>query len=169
MKRFINLSVILFISCMVTACCTVKKTGHEAGRQDVLIPGPKAVIYKTTKDYSKLVPVNLSDDKKSVASYPDVKDVYFNGTLAYPTPLHDGFLLDNRGITRNVAFLKLTYEEYSQLPKTPSAGELLKMILDPDPLSVMYVYSRQAVRENLVNEINAKIDAGNFAEFTRLK
>ena len=104
----------------------------------VAIAGPRCIVYKTKADYSQLVPVILSFDKSKVVSYPDVKDIYYNGKLAYPTQLIDGYLLDNRGIGSEVAFLKLNYEEYSRLIVTPHAEDLLKMIIDKDPLTEMY-------------------------------
>jgi len=76
---------------------------------------PPVLIYKTKADYYYHVPVVLTPDKKGLASYPGVKDIYFNGDYAYPVRLHDGFLLDNRGIGPNVAFLTYTYEEYGKL------------------------------------------------------
>lgn len=37
-------------------------------------PGPQALIYKTKKDYTNLVPVLLSDDKTEIVSYPNPRD-----------------------------------------------------------------------------------------------
>ncbi|MEZ5198883.1 MAG: hypothetical protein R2764_21650 [Bacteroidales bacterium] len=90
--------------------------------------GPPAIIYKTLKDYYDKVPVSLSEDKTEVVSYPGIKDIYYKGEFAYPTQLHDGFLLDNRGIDINTAFLNLTYEDYSKLKSTPSKEELSKWL-----------------------------------------
>jgi hypothetical protein len=96
------------------------------------------IIYKTTSDFYNNVPVILSDDKTDIVSFPDRSDVYFNGKLAYPTRLDNGYLLDNRGIGKNVAFLNITYEQYSKLSATPTKTELLKMILDKNPLTELY-------------------------------
>ena len=133
------------------------------------MPGPKVIIYQTSADYSKLVPVILSADRKSLVSYPDVKDVYFNGTLAYPTPLNRGYLLDNRGINKDVAFLKVTYEEYSRLSKTPSPDELLKMVIATKPLKSMYQCGNRSAYKDIEKELNSKIDAGDFSTFTKIK
>jgi hypothetical protein len=169
MKRISLYASLILIGGILTSCCTAKKAETTQPITGVGIPGPKVIIYKTTKDYSKLVPVTLSDDKKSIASYPDIKDIYFNGILAYPTPLHDGFLLDNRGISANVAFIRLTYEEYSKLPETPTPGELMKMIIDNQPLTVMYNCGSRSSFNETENELNAKIDAGDFSSFTKIK
>ena len=93
--------------------------------------GPPVIIYKTTRDYSRNVPVTLNADGTKIVSYPAVSDVR---SLPYPTPLADGFLLDNRGIGQHVAFLSYTYEEYAALPKTPTAAELFEKIIDKHPL-----------------------------------
>ncbi len=137
--------------------------------QKVSVSGPKAIIYQTKKDYSKLVPIILSDDKKSIESYPDIKDIYFNGTLAYPTLLHKGYWLDNRGINKNVAFIKLSYEEYSKLQKTPVPEELLIMIVDDQPLVSMYSCGVRSSYEDIEKEMNARIDSSDFSAFTKIK
>lgn len=137
--------------------------------QNAYSPGPKVIIYQTKEDYSKLVPIILSEDRKSVESYPDIKDVFFNGVPAYPTQLHKGYWQDNRGITINAAFIKLTYEEYSKLPKTPSPEELFNMIIDSQPFVSMYSCGIRSSYKNIENELNTLIDAGNFSAFIKLK
>jgi len=169
MKRKNTLLLFLLAGSIISACCTAKKSENQSSPDVVSIPGPKIIIYKTTKDYIKFVPVTLSEDGKSVVSYPDIKDVFYNGELAYPTQLHKGFLLDNRGINANTAFLRFTYEEYAKLPKTPDPNELMRFILDKDPIIVMYSYSKRPSRESLQQELNSQIDAGDFSAFTKLK
>lgn len=169
MKQIRFFASLILIGGILTSCCSAKKAETTQPIAGVGIPGPKVIIYKTTKDYSKQVPVTLTDDKKSIASYPDIRDIYFNGALAYPTQLNDGFLLDNRGITANVAFLNLTYEEYSKLPVTPAADELMKMIIDKHPLTVMYNCGSRSTFKETEKELNAKIDAGDFTSFTKIK
>jgi len=169
MKRIPLMASILVITGIISACCTAKKSETMQNDSLISIPGPKVIIYKTTKDYSQLVPVTLSEDKMSVESYPDVKDVYFNGILAYPTLLNNGYLLDNRGINKNVAFLNLTYEEYSKLPKTPSPQQLLEMISDSNPLVIMYNCGPRSKYKNIEQELNSKIDSDDFSAFTKLK
>lgn len=100
--------------------------------------GPSAIVYKTKADYSKNVPVTLSDDKTKIVSYPAPQDVFYQGKLAVPTELCHGYLLDNRGIMPNTAFLKITYEEYSKLKEVPSSDELYKQIIDKSPFTEMY-------------------------------
>jgi hypothetical protein len=133
------------------------------------VPGPKCVVYKTKSDYLRNVPVALSSDKKSIVSFPDVKDVFTNGELAYPSPLESGYLLDNRGIGPDVAFLSYSYEEYSKLPETPSASVLMQHILDPDPLTEMYDCGLRGNFEDPVSELNSLIKSGNLKDKTRLK
>jgi len=140
------------------------KSGHVSSVNE-----PEVIIYKTTRNYSEFVPVILSEDKKAIESYPDVKDVYYKGKLAYPTPLHKGYWLDNRGISKNVAFTKLTYESYSKLPVTPSAKNLMSMITDSKPVKSMYSCGKRSSYKNIVAELNAKIDAGDFSAFKKIK
>ncbi len=131
--------------------------------------GPPVIIYKTKKDYSQNIPVGLSPDKKHLASFPAVSDIYYNGVLATPQSLNDGFLLDNRGIGPDVAFLSITYSEYSRLKKTPPADSLFKLVIDNDPLTEMYNCGIRFEYEDIVSELNVKIKNGEVSGFKKLK
>jgi hypothetical protein len=150
------------------SCCTCKKDTMQKNNT-AKIPSPQAIIYTTTADYTNLVPVILTPDKKGIESYPDIKDVYYKGTLAIPTLLHKGFLLDNRGISENVAFIKLTYEQYAALPVTPTADDIMQMIVDKNPIDKMYSCGQRSKFANITDELNSLIDRDNFSEFNRLK
>ena len=154
---------------IMASCSASRKAENIQNLTKASMPGPKVIIYQTSKDYSQLVPVILSDDKMTIDSYPDVKDIYFNGNLALPTSLHNGYLLDNRGISKNVAFLKLTYMEYSKLAKTPTAAQLMEMIIDRAPLISMYNCGNRSDFKDIVKDLNAKIEAGDFSSFLKIK
>jgi hypothetical protein len=128
---------ILFLSSFIFALSACK-TGHLFKKKELYTPqyvaGPQALIYKTKKDYSNFVPVFLSDDKSEIISYPMPSDLYVDGKLALPSKLKKDYLLDNKGIGRNVAFLNLTYQEYAALKTVPSLKELYELIQDKDPL-----------------------------------
>jgi hypothetical protein len=158
---------VIIISLIAVACCHSHRTTKQTAATGV--PGPKAIIYKTRADYSQLVPVTLSEDKKSVVSYPDVKDVYYQGKLAIPVLLHNGWLLDNRGINKDVAFISLTYNEYAKKDKTPDANELFSLIIDKDPLTNMYECGLRSDYQDIENDLNELIDAGKFSAFKILK
>ncbi len=121
--------------------------------------GPPVVVYKTTKDYSRNVPVGLSADGTRIVSYPAVSDVR---GLPYPTPLADGYLLDNRGIGRNVAFLSYTYEEYAALPATPSPEELMEKVIDKHPLLEIHFLGNRYQYKDITRELNERIEAGEL-------
>jgi hypothetical protein len=147
-----------------------KKTEAEnevSGKKEMA--GPPAIVYQTKADYFDKVPVTLSEDKSEVLSYPGIKDVFYKGELAYPTKLNDGYLLDNRGIDPNSAFLKLTYEEYSKLETTPTKEDLYGMILDKDPFTKMYNCGNKYKYKDIVSELNAMIDANKLKNQTKLK
>lgn len=169
MRRLFPWITLILISSFIVSCCSAKKAESMKSDQKAFSTGPKVIIYQTRKDYSELVPIILSDDKKSIESYPDVKDIYYNGSLAYPTHLHKGYWLDNRGITANVAFLNITYEEYSKLPKTPSPEELMNRIADSQPLINMYSCGSRSSYKDILAELNSKIDAGDFSAFIKIK
>lgn len=169
MRRLFILSGVLFFTSMFSSCCSTKKTVNTENKPTVALPGPQAVIYQTKKDYSEFVPVNLTDDKKSVESYPDIKDVFMNGELAYPAKLNGGFFLDNRGITANSAFLNITYKEYSELSATPSPEKIMTMIQEKDPFICIYKCGLRASFQEIEKELNGKIDANDLSSFEKIK
>ena len=126
------------------------------------------LVYKTKNDYFNNVPVILSEDKTMIVSYPAPSDVYYNGKLAYPKRLDDNYLLDNRGINQNVAFLKLTYDEYSKLSKAPSIKEMYEMIIDKDPISELCNCGNRQQFKNEVSEINELVK-NNLVKCQKLK
>ncbi|HWB62006.1 MAG TPA: hypothetical protein VG603_00745 [Chitinophagales bacterium] len=152
------------------ACCSSskKQTAMQVA-ENISYKPPVVIIYKTRADYSKYVPVTLSDDKMSITNYPDPKDVFYNGKLAYPTALKKGFWLDNRGINANTAFIKMTYDEYSKLGSAPTAENLYKMILDKDPVTEIYNLGSRYRFKDEVSEINQLIENNSLGQFKKLK
>jgi hypothetical protein len=123
--------LIPFVSVCLIGCKTQKLQENVS----VSMALPPTIIYKTKKDYNKNVAIYLSEDKTKIVGYPAPTDVSAN---SYPTPLKKGYLLDNRGIGKNIAFISITYEEYAALKKVPSISELENMIIDRDPIKEMY-------------------------------
>jgi hypothetical protein len=129
------------------------------------VDAPRPVmVYKTKKDYSHQVPVILNAGRTAILSYPAVGDLG-GEEFSYPTLLYGGYLLDNRGIDVGVAFLDYTYEQYAKLDPLPSADELMKHILDADPLSELY--SCSCVFDTAV--VNALIRTGELKNCNKLK
>jgi hypothetical protein len=131
--------------------------------------GPPTIIYKTKKDYSKNVPVMLSSDKSRIVSYPAVSDIGANGNYTYPDILIKNYLLDNRGIGPDVAFLSLTYEEYGRLKEIPPLAELYKMIIDKDPLTEMYNCGNRQQYAKGVEDFNKIIKSGSLQNCRKLR
>ncbi len=149
----------LFNSCRTPEKITTTDTqtiDFKTNNPAMMIPHPPIIIYKTKKDYSKNVPITLSADKTTIVSFPDIGDVYYNEDLAYPTKLARGFWLDNRGISVNSAFIKFTYEEFSQLSETPSPEILFDRIIENDPFKEMY----EMTCDRDTSEINKLIRSG---------
>ncbi|MEI6899153.1 MAG: hypothetical protein WCL00_04695 [Bacteroidota bacterium] len=130
---------------------------------------PRCIIYQTRKDYSKNIPVMMNDDRSAIISYPDVKDVCPDGKCAYPLLLENNFLIDNRGIGVNVAFLRYTYKEYAALKRTPILSELKIMLLDDDPLLSMYEGKPRAEYHDIEKELNILIGEGKLNLYRKLK
>ncbi len=177
MKRN-NLIKGIALSIMVTVISCSPKTQvndpqkmeeKEKTGETNLQASPPVIIYKTKKDYSDKVPVTLSDDKSKIISYPDSRDLIRNGELTLPVELHNGFLLDQRGIDRNVAFLSISYGTYTRAMRVYTVQQLYDLILDKDPLIEMYDCGHKSDFKNVVDELNAKIDKGELGSFKRLK
>jgi len=165
-KILLGLTVLI----LANSCCMFQNTEtNDSNASKMALPGPKVIIYKTKKDYSQNVPILMSKDKKSVVSYPDKKDLTIDGKLVLPTVLSKGYLLDNRGISADVAFLKLTYQEYIALPKTPNSEELLPLILDKNPLKSMYMCGLKSKFNKIEEELNEKINSNDFSTFVKIK
>ena len=163
MKKGILTIIILtliLLSCQSGKTIT-KDITSSMNKEILFVPGPQAVVYKTIKDYTDLVPVTMNREKTKIVSYPAPTDIFYQGKLAKPTALKNGYLLDNRGISENVAFLNYTYEEYSHLPEAPSLADMLSRIVDKNPLTELIDCGLRTQYKDEVKELNKLIDA-NF-------
>ncbi|MEI8086414.1 MAG: hypothetical protein WCG93_09390 [Paludibacter sp.] len=163
MKTIIPLLVIfLFYGCQSKKGLNQKEKINQAGNAIVDDNGPHLIVYKTKADYYNFVPVILSDDKTEIISYPDPIDVKLGEKLQLPTLLHDGYLLDNRGIGKNVAFVKIIYEDYSKLQTVPTLRVLYSLIIDKDPLIELYDCGIRTGSNDDINKINNLIDSNKL-------
>ncbi|MCB0769858.1 MAG: hypothetical protein KDC00_05580 [Flavobacteriales bacterium] len=133
------------VALLATACCGKKETAAsgvvstgEEGMPAMAETGPQVLVYSTREDHAQHVPVMLEEDGKTIASYPHPSDLKTANGLPVPTELGKGYLLDNRGIGRNVAFLDMSYAEYAALSTTPTLAELNDHIVDREPLLELY-------------------------------
>jgi len=156
-------TVIIFFSIiLINSCSTVNKkiTDNKNETKDIILDfkdGPPTIIYKTKNNYNELVPVILSKDKGKIISYPHPADLKRNEKFLYPTVLENGYLLDNKGINQNVAFLKVTYKEYSLMDTIPSLENLYSMIIDKDPLQEIYNCGNKYAFKDLISNLNTLI------------
>ena len=124
--------------------------------------GPHVIVYKTKKNYNNKVPVIISEDKSKIVSYPDPSDIKKENSYPVPTKLKNGYLLDNRGIGVNVAYLKMTYAEFAKLQQAPSLDSMYSMIIDKDPLIEMCDCGSRYAMKDPVKELNALIKKGEL-------
>ena len=124
----------------------------------ILLAGCRSAKKETmvTSDMQKIE----SYSRTRILSYPAPGDLKMGDGLRLPTLLNKGYLLDNKGIGPNVAFLTYTYEEYSQLPTAPSMTDLMSHILDKYPLLEIRACGRRADYKDIVIELNEKIAEG---------
>lgn len=172
-KSILKLFSCYFLTGLLLISCShhVSPSGPAGGSKKgtVGVSSPPCIIYRTRSDYSMYVPVTLSADKSKIVSYPDIKDIYFNGKLSVPSLLADGFLLDNRGIGLQVAFLSYTYEEYSRLSSTPPATDLINLLLDKNPLIEMYQCGQRGQYTDIEQELNVLLISGKLNTCKKLK
>lgn len=160
----------LFICCALlaaVAACKSKTTKTAAAPVSIFVPdmkapGPPTMVYKTRKDYNNLVPVILSEDKSRVVSYPHPSDLVSGDGYLLPTSLTNGYLLDNKGINKDVAFINMTYENYARLKEAPSATELFSMIIDNDPLAELCNCGNRSALTDAPMQLNTLIDSGKL-------
>jgi hypothetical protein len=146
-----------------------KNTGNEKVSDHAIIPGPPALVYKTRGDYNNLVPVLLSDDNTIIVSYPHPDDLKTSNGYRVPVVLKRGYLLDIKGIGKNVAFLSITYEEYAKFQVPPSLEELEKLILDRDPLLELYDCGNITSYKEPKNQLNNLIKHNKLGTCKRIK
>jgi len=158
MRVVMLLMFFAFVGCSSSNKMTQKSNEERTQFVPQYTSGPQALIYKTNKDYSNLVPVILSDDKTEIVSYPHPSDLKVGSGYPLPTFLNNGYLLDNRGIGKNVAFLKLTYKEYSELKELPTLKELYNYIIDKDPLKELCDCGNKTVFTDIEKQLNSIID-----------
>ena len=163
---------LLFVLLM-SACHTSKKMNTEnqntmpsPERLTPLTPisspvnmsSPPVFIYKTTGDYYYNVPIIMNNERTKIVSYPAPVDLIKGNGLRLPTRLVDGYLLDNKGIGPNVAFLSYTYEEYSKMADAPTMDELMSHIINKHPLAVWHTCGRWNDYTDIVPQLNELIE-----------
>ena len=163
MKILVTLILFSIAGC-VTNNKTTNKThvktpkGNETDFMPQFTAGSPTIVYKTSSDYNNLVPILLSDDKTEIVSYPHPTDLKVESGYPLPTFLNNGYLLDNRGINKNVAFLKMTYEEYSKLQNSPTLKELYSLIIDKNPLTELCDCGNRNSFTDIQSQLNSLID-----------
>ena len=167
MRVFILIFFIVFSGCKSNNKIVETNTATMAGSATAFSASPHILVYKTREDYNNRVPVILSADKSEIVSYPDPKDLKSSERYSLPSKLSGGYLLDNRGIGVNVAFLSLTYQEYAGLNQAPSVKELYNLILDKDPLTELYDCGTRNTFKDPVKQIDRLIRSNKLQEVSK--
>ncbi len=116
------------IGAFITIASCYKKP-HRAGGDDICETTGPIVVYKTKKDYSNNVSVQLSADKKTVTAYPGSFEVH------KPIPLANGYYLQT---TLGNAFLSITLDQYADTNNNYPHDQLIEYVIDPDPFTEFY-------------------------------
>ncbi len=161
MRKYLFLG---FVMMLIFTACSSKKNMQQniLSNSEVAshLSSAPAVIYKTIRDFYDYVPVIMNDDRTRIVSYPDPSDLTLNGKPTKPTLLLNDYLLDNRGINKNVVFLKYTYEQYIKMTAPPSLNEMMANILEKYPLKEMYTCGLRNEYKDLVKDMNSIIANG---------
>jgi hypothetical protein len=168
MKCRLHCYYLLIVSLLILSGCGTPKIAGSTEMKTVASPtlnlgtktSPPALVYKTRADYFHRVPVLMNAEKNQIVSYPDPTDLKYGNGLALPTKLKNGYLLDNRGIGMNVAFLTYTYETYAALSKAPELNQLMDSLLDKNPLTELWDCGSRYLFKKEVEELNTLIDKG---------
>ncbi len=163
-----TIGLIFLFSCSLSESGTKKSPARANSNLPVERASPPVIIYKTKNDYFEKVPVILSEDKTRIVSFPDPRDLKINGEFAYPTKLEKGYLLDNRGIGPNAAFLRFSYEEYCTMDNVPSAERLFDYIIDKHPFIEIYQCGNRGNYKEIVDELNHIISTGKVKDCKNL-
>lgn len=86
--------------------------------------------FKTSKDYSTNVPVELSDDKNIITSAP-------GNIFRMPVKLVDDYYL-NGAMGLNTGYLSLTIEEHNAYDVKPGVDSLYNLLVEKDPYLEYY-------------------------------
>ena len=148
-------TIVLTVSLFLLVSCQTARVPVQADQAQAHL-----IIYRTLADYDHLVPVTLNETRDRIISFPAPSDLYFEGELALPVKLDQGYLLDRRGIGKNSAFTSFTYEAYSRLDAPPSPEELYKSIIDKDPFESIYDCGTRDQYEHPVKDLNREIRSG---------
>lgn len=157
MRILVSIVLLVILGCKTNPAPQVKES-KDMEFTPQFISGPPVLVYKTKANYDNLVPVLLSEDRTEVISYPDPADIKIGDKFPSPTLLNKGYLLDNRGISSNVAFLSLTYEEYTNFDKTLSLKELYSLIKDKNPIIELCDCGNRKAFKDIVPQLNNLID-----------
>jgi len=166
--RIVLVTILIFtlMSCR-NGKTSVNSTSSSMNREIIFAPGPQTIVYKTKKDYSQFVPVTMNAQRTQIISYPSPSDIYYKGKLAKPTPLKNGYWLDNRGVNENTVFLSYTYEEYSSLKDAPQLQVMLSKVIDKNPFTEIIDCGIRSQYKNEEEDLNKLIDI-NFAGCKRI-
>lgn len=163
------LVILIFMSGIVlSSCSSVKKSNMNKNEGSVGVSSPPAIVYKTSGDYFNNVPVVLSADKKKIVSYPAQSDIRKGDDFVYPTKLSEGYLLDNRGISPNAAFLRFSYEDYYNMDNIPTAERLMEYIIDDEPFTEYYEVGKRNDYKDIAEELNTLIEGKKLKKFKNL-
>lgn len=157
-----------FLICLILPLKVTAQQTKDISSGKTTISQPPIIIYKMKRDYSRNVPVLLSDDKSEIISYPHPMDLLGMASKeVMPIRLHGGYFLDRRGINKNVAFLNISYHNYRKLRRPLSISEIEKLLLDKNPLTDFLTCPDITYSRRNIQDINSLIDQGELKSICR--
>jgi outer membrane lipoprotein-sorting protein len=142
------------------------QTNHnetDDGNSTAREPYDQENVYKTTQNYNDNIFVCMDDNQTMVTQYPGIGSGVMTGDeLRTPTELHEGYLLDNKGIWLDCVFVNVTYQEYSEFEDQPGVDWFYERIIDYSPFEEFYVC--EPGHQFSVDIINDLIDSGSLTD-----
>ncbi len=157
--RIIYITILI----LIFACGTNKSSKSESSIEISENTINTVKLYKTNKDYSKLVPIRLSSDKKKIIGYPHPKDVLNDSSFNYPTQLYNGYWKDNIGIDTNTFYLDITLEKYSKLTTPPPIEVMMSKLIETNPFMEIWINKKGIDLSE--SELNGIILMGNLERY----
>lgn len=154
--------LIFFTATLFLSCGTSKK--RESNQMNTTSSNllPPVYVYKTKKNFSKLLPVTLSPDKKEIIGYPHPKDVVNDSSYNYPSKLFGDYWIDRIGINVNTGYLNITLKDYAELSEPLTPTQMMSILIEDSPFLEIWI-PKKGVDVNVIS-INDMIIYGTMED-----
>ena len=149
----------LFSLVLLLAMIQCKSANHKSAfTPDFQSPGPVAWVFKLSGDFSDKVPVTMNEDQTEIVAYPSIEGIM----QKKPTPLGNGYFMDNGLINPNVVFINMKIEEYAALKTAPSLATMQELIISKQPFERICNCGNKAAIYEPVKTLTTMVKSGEL-------